>query len=85
MRELRLTKIEGRLYLFPVPVIKDRKYLIYCSSDLEAQKIMAGVAGSVLTHPDLISEDFLHLTLHTDNQTKIFIPSPKALTTLSFT
>jgi hypothetical protein len=82
MRELRLTKIENRIYLFPVPVIKERKYLIYCSSDQEAQMIAAGVAQGKLTHPDLLSEDFLHLTLHTDKQTKIFVPSPKALAAL---
>lgn len=78
LRELRLTEIEGRIYLYPVPVVKDRKYLIYCSTKEEALKVMAAVASKKLQHPDLISEHFIFLTTHTDGQTKIFVPSPLA-------
>lgn len=79
MREMRDTKIEGRIYLFPVPVVKDRKYLIFCSSEAEAEQIAQDIKSEKVTHPDLISEDFIHLTLHTDKQTKIFVrnPTPK--------
>jgi len=73
MRELRITKIENRIYLFPVPVMKDRKYLIFCSSTEEAERIIDEVRLNKVTHPDLISEDFIFLTLHTDKQTKIFV------------
>jgi hypothetical protein len=73
MRELRQAKIEGRIYLYPVPVIKDRKYLIACSSEVEAHKIMDAVKAGMLTHPDLISPHFVHLTFHTDKRTKIFV------------
>jgi hypothetical protein len=83
MRELRVSKIEGRVYLFPIPVIKERKYLIACSSIAEGEKIAKGVAKGLLTHPDLLSDHFKHLTLHTDKQTKIFIPTLKALEILS--
>jgi hypothetical protein len=83
MRELRVSEIEGRVYLFPVPVLKERKYLIACSSTTEARKIAEGVAKGLLTHPDLISDHFKHLTLHTDKQTKIFMPTLKALEILS--
>lgn len=83
MRELRLSQIEGRIYLFPVPVIKERKYLIACSSQEEGSKIAEAVASGKLTHPDLISEDFKLLTLHTDKQTKIFMPTLTALERLA--
>ena len=73
MRELRITKIENRIYLFPVPVAKDRKYLIFCSTTEEAERIIEEVRSNKVTHPDLISEDFIFLTLHTDQQTKIFV------------
>ena len=73
MRELRLGKIDGKLYLFPVPVEKNRKYLIFCSNDEEAMKITELVKTGKVTHPDLISEDFIFLTYHTDKQTKIFV------------
>ena len=76
MREMRITNIEGRIYLFPVPVVKDRKYLIFCSSQAEAEQIALDIKNEKITHPDLISEDFIHLTLHTDKQTKIFVRSP---------
>lgn len=73
MRELRQGKIEGRIYLFPVPVEKDRKYLIYCSNESEAAIITEAVRTGKVTHPDLISEHFVFLTYHTDKQTKIFV------------
>lgn len=76
MREMRITRIDGRIYLFPVPVVKERKYLIFCSTELEAEKIAQDIKLEKLTHPDLISEDFIHLTLHTDKQTKIFVLNP---------
>lgn len=79
MRELRLTKIEGKFYLFPVPVMKNKTYLIFCSSEEEAQKIITGVALKRLAHPDLISEHFIFLTTHSDGQTKIFVPGPNSL------
>jgi hypothetical protein len=79
MRDLKTTKINGKVYLFPVPVIKDRKYLIFCSNEAEAEKITQAVREKKLTHPDLISEYFVFLTYHTDQETKIFIPSQEAL------
>lgn len=76
-RELKTTKIEGRIYLFPVPVVAERKYLIFCSSLEEAEKITLAVQTELVTHPDLISEYFMFLTWHTDKKTKIFVFKPK--------
>lgn len=76
MRELKTTKIEGRIYLFPLPVVKDRKYLILCSNEDEAAKISELVKENKLQHPDLISEDFLFLTYHSDKQTKVYVMKP---------
>ena len=77
MRELKKTKIEGKFYLFPVPVIKERKYLIFCSTDQEAELVIQSVRSGEITHPDLISPYFIFLTLHTDKETKIFVPKIK--------
>ncbi|MFP5458213.1 MAG: hypothetical protein ACLGG7_05720 [Bacteriovoracia bacterium] len=74
MRELRITKIQDRTYLYPVPVFKDRKYLVLCESEAQAQLVIQQVREKKLSHPDLISEDFVFLTYHTDQQTKIFVP-----------
>ncbi|WPU66594.1 hypothetical protein [Peredibacter starrii] len=76
MRELRQGKIEGKIYLFPVPVEKNRKYLIFCSTEAEAVKIEEAVRTGKVTHPDLISDDFIFLTYHSDKQTKIFVMNP---------
>jgi hypothetical protein len=73
VRDLKTTKIEGRIYLFPIPVIKDRKYLVLCTTESEAQLIAEEVKSGKLQHPDLISEDFVFLTFHSDKQTKIFV------------
>lgn len=77
MRELRQATIEGKIYLFPVPVVKERKYLIFCSNEAEAKLIADAVKNKKVTHPDLISEYFTFLTLHTDKQTKIFVMNPE--------
>lgn len=77
MRELKQGKIEGKIYLFPVPVMKDRKYLIYCSTEAEATRIHEAIKSKKITHPDLISEFFIFLTYHTDKQTKIFVINPE--------
>jgi hypothetical protein len=77
LRELRQTKINDKIYLFPVPVIKDRKYLILCKDQLEALKIIQGVAQKKLQHPDLLSDDFIHITFHSDGLTKIMALNPK--------
>ncbi len=81
MRELRLTKIEGKIYLFPVPVDKDRKYLIFCSTDREAESVIGLVKSGEVTHPDLISKDFIFLTYHSDKMTKIFVMKPQEMLT----
>lgn len=81
-RELRTTKIEGRIYLFPVPVVKDRKYLIFCSNQVEADWLISAIQQEKITHPDLISEDFVFFSFHTDKQTKIFIPSLSVIQTM---
>lgn len=75
-RELRVTTINGKVYLFPVPVVKERKYLILCPSPEVALKIAAAVAADKISHPDLVSDDFLYLTVHSDQQTKIFTLNP---------
>ena len=77
MRELKSSTIDGKIYLFPIPVVTERKYLIYCSSQAEADQIIQAVKSKQMTHPDLISEHFIFLTFHTDKKTKIFVPNPK--------
>jgi hypothetical protein len=77
LRELRQTKINDKIYLFPVPVIKERKYLILCESLDEAQEIINGVAQKKIQHPDLVSEDFIQITYHSDGLTRIMALNPK--------
>lgn len=74
---MKVTEIEGRVYLFPVPVVKERKYLIFCTSKTEAESLAREIKEEIVTHPDLISDDFIFLTYHTDKQTKIFVKNPK--------
>ena len=72
MRELKRTNINGKTYLYPVPVKKEKKYLVYCTSEEEARLIVLGVQEGKLPHPDLMIEPFIFLSLHSDQQTKIF-------------
>ena len=81
MREFKAVSIEGKIFLFPIPVVPERKYLISCSTVEEAEKIAKAVREGKLTHPDLISEDFTFLTYHSDKNTKIFILNPRKVLT----
>lgn len=58
-------------------MIKDRKYLIFCATDVEAETIVDAVRSKKVDHPDLISDYFIFLTYHTDSETKIFIFNPE--------
>lgn len=78
-RELRVTNINGKVYLFPVPVVKERKYLILCTSEEDARKLAGEVQEGTRRHPDLITDDFVFLTFHSDKQTKIFTLNPTLL------
>ena len=78
-REMKVATLDGKVYLFPIPVVKDRKYLIACSSEEEARLISLAIQKGRVVHPDLISEDFIFLTYHTDKRTKIFYLNPSQL------
>lgn len=77
LRLLKATTINGQVYLFPIPVIKERKYLILCHSIQEAEAIALAVSEERLTHPDLVSQDFIYIAHHSDKETKIFTLNPK--------
>jgi len=72
VRELKVTTIQGMICLYPVPVIKEQKYLIRCDSLLDANKLIEEIATQKISHPDQTSNHFQDIGLHTDQQTKIF-------------
>jgi hypothetical protein len=73
MRELKITTIQGIIFLYPVPVIKEKKYLIRCESLEKANELIQEISNQKIQHPDNGSPDFQFVSLHTDQQTKIFI------------
>lgn len=70
MRELKITTIQGIVYLYPVPVIKENKYLIRCGSIQAANKLIAKILEQAVVHPDS-RESFKVVGIHTDQQTEI--------------
>jgi hypothetical protein len=72
MRELKITNINGTIYLYPVPVIKEKKYLIRCASMETAKEIIHEILENILSHPDDSEENFQFVSIHTDQRTKIF-------------
>lgn len=71
MRELKITNIQGIVFLYPVPVLKDNKYLIRCESIEKANELVASITKKTMAHPDQTSGDYKVIGIHTDQQTKI--------------
>lgn len=75
MRDLKITTIQGTIYLYPVPVMKENKYLIRCGSIEKANELMAEVSKQAVDHPDKRNENFKVVGIHTDQQTEILEPA----------
>jgi hypothetical protein len=71
MRELKITKVQETIYLYPVPVIKENKYLIQCDSIEEAKDLISSVESGLVAHPDQAGPTYRCLSLHSDQQTRI--------------
>jgi hypothetical protein len=71
MRELKLTVIQDVPYLYPIPVMKEKKYLVRCKSIARAHELMRKIAALEVAHPDLESADFQFAALHSDQRTKV--------------
>jgi len=71
MRELKLTVIQEVPYLYPIPVIKEKKYLVRCDSLTRAHELMRKISTLEIPHPDEESEDFQFVALHSDQRTKV--------------
>jgi len=41
MREFKITTLHGNIYIYPVPVMKESKYLISCEFLQEAHELMS--------------------------------------------
>ena len=71
MRELKLTVIQEVPYLYPIPVMKEKKYLVRCDSLTRAHELMRKIAALEIPHPDDQSTDFQFVALHSDQRTKV--------------
>lgn len=71
MRELKLTVIQEVPYLYPIPVLKEKKYLVRCDSIPRAHELMRKIAALEVAHPDLETTSFRFVTLHSDQRTKV--------------
>jgi len=71
MRDLKMTTIQGTIYLYPVPVLKEKKYLIRCASIEKANELMAEISQQAVIHPDIRDVSFKVVGIHTDQQTEI--------------
>jgi hypothetical protein len=79
MRELKKVVIKDKIYLYPFPVMKDKKYLIAFSSHETAEKYLKAIENNPLIHPDE-SKDFLTpLAVHDDGQTIIYCPKGNSI------
>lgn len=70
-RSFKKIETEGKVYLYPIPVIKDHKYLILCDTEEGAEKILNLINTSAITHPDESGNNFVIIGHHTDGKTAI--------------
>ncbi|HXH76179.1 MAG TPA: hypothetical protein VNJ08_14510 [Bacteriovoracaceae bacterium] len=73
MRSFRYIENNNEMFIYPVPVIPDSKYLIKVGSRDEGEDIMIKIYKGEIKHPDTEDVDFELLKLHGDGKTKIFI------------
>ena len=73
MRDFKKVEIGGEIYLYPVPVIKNNKYLIHCGTETDADQIHSDLMQKRITHPDEGHQDFFMARHHTDGKTPIFV------------
>ncbi len=71
MRELKLTVIQEVPYLYPIPVMKEKKYLVRCDSITGAHELMRKISTLEIPHPDDETADFQFVALHSDQRTKV--------------
>jgi hypothetical protein len=71
-REFKTTQIDNHYYLYPIPVIKNQKYLIQCSDYNQSIELIRLIHNKEIIHPDNSLSQFIRLGTHTDNKTPIY-------------
>ena len=67
-----MVRVRDRIFIYPVPVIKNKKYLIEVSSEIQAQQIIKDLENGSVKSPDENLDHLEEIGLHTDQQTKIY-------------
>lgn len=67
-----MVRVKDRIFIYPVPVIKEKKYLIEAESEEQAQRMIEDLESGTLKSPDDDMEILEEIGLHTDERTKIF-------------
>ena len=69
MQEFKIAQTKDIIFLYPFPVVKERKFLIECLSLSDAYVIQLGLEHSLIENP--LDNDGLYETdgLHTDQKT----------------
>lgn len=70
-REFKTTQIGELYYLYPIPVIKNQKYLILCSGINQSIELMKLIKNAEIQHPDNNLDYFEQVGTHTDNRTPV--------------
>ncbi len=71
MRKFSLIEKTNEIYLYPTPVVQNKKYLISCANQHEAQRIKELIDSHTVKHPDSDMSDFIVEKIHTDGRTQI--------------
>lgn len=72
MREHKLTTINDRIFLYPVPVIKEKKYLIEIENEMHAVVFNALIQSQVIRDPLEQEVNYQKIEQHSDGKTWIY-------------
>jgi hypothetical protein len=67
-----MVSIKDQIYIYPFPVIKDKKYLIHMESKEIAELFTVQVSSGEIDSPDGKIDSLPEIGIHSDGKTKIY-------------
>lgn len=70
-KEFRRVEVQGKTYLYPFPIIKEKKYLIEVDPTI-VESIISAIVNNVIESPDAFPDYMVEQGIHNDGKTIIY-------------
>ena len=71
MREFKIVETDGMFYFYPIPVIKEHKYLVEAKTLHQANELILKINSGEIPHPDQSQIHWVNIGFHKDGRTSI--------------